>query len=232
MADQLRAKMASIEQTARATFSNSDIEPQLLDLLVYLRANAQSREVLETVLIEGLDSAPESIIQMLGFTMHELRWSGIYDALEREEAATTKFGPTRSLERMLSAYEDDWDEAYTYDYYRQNFQPDAARKAQQICQANWNCRTNQIFGALEIYGESGAEDVPLIIELRVALKAIDGLETSWHDVDVRLGGRRHEFPLLARIDPYGDLTYAGPRLLTSPVRSAPFSRILAARRFR
>ena len=124
MADQLRAKMGSIEQTARATYSNSDVEPQLLDLLAYLRANAQSREELEAVLIEGLDSAQESIIQIIGFTMHELRWSGIYDALQQEKAATTKFGPKRSLERMLSAYEDEWDEAYTYDYYRQNL-PDA-----------------------------------------------------------------------------------------------------------
>jgi hypothetical protein len=120
MADELRAKMASIEQTARATYSNSDVEPQLLDLLAYLRANAQSREELEAVLIEGLESAQESIIQVLGFTMHELRWRGIYDALQREKAATTKFGPKRSLERMLSAYEDEWDEACTYDYYRQN----------------------------------------------------------------------------------------------------------------
>lgn len=56
-------------------------------------------------------------------------------------------------------------------------------------------------------------DVSLIIELRVALKAIDGLQTSWHDMDVRLGGRRHEFPLLARIDPYDDLTYAGPQIV-------------------
>lgn len=120
MADELRAKMASIEQTARATYSNSDLEPGLLDLLTYLRTNEEAKEELEVTLLEGLDSAPESIIQILGFTMHELRWSGIHDALERETAATSKFGPKRSLERMLSAYDENWDEACTYDYYRQD----------------------------------------------------------------------------------------------------------------
>jgi hypothetical protein len=118
LSDGLRVRMNSIEHVARTTYSNSDLEPQLVELLVYLRENAVSQAELEPVLIEGLDTVQESIIQTIGFTMHELRWNGVREHLLQERRSTTKFGPGRSIDRMLEAYDDDWEEAYSYDYYR------------------------------------------------------------------------------------------------------------------
>jgi hypothetical protein len=61
--------------------------------------------------------------------------------------------------------------------------------------------------------QNGAHKVSLRIELRIAHAAIDGLETSWSDLDLRLEGRRHEFPLLSRVDAYDNLIYAGPQIV-------------------
>jgi hypothetical protein len=45
------------------------------------------------------------------------------------------------------------------------------------------------------------------IELRVDGQVVNGIEMWWDDLDVALTGRDEEYPLLSRVDPYGDVVF-------------------------
>src|ERR1022692_1540648 len=49
--------------------------------------------------------------------------------------------------------------------------------------------------------------MPLVIELRIANKVVDDVETSWHAMEAALIDRREQYPLVDRIVPYDYVTY-------------------------
>lgn len=52
------------------------------------------------------------------FVMHALRWEAIRVELQRLLAVTTNWNDQRVLERILAAFDEDWEDADVYDYYR------------------------------------------------------------------------------------------------------------------
>jgi hypothetical protein len=116
--DKLRQHIATIEQISRVTYSYRDIEQHLIDLLRFLEFNMNWRADLEPVLIEIIDTSPDGVVQILEFTMHTLRWDGVQRALENLRDTTPSWNEKRSAERILEAWDDDWEDADLYDYYR------------------------------------------------------------------------------------------------------------------
>ena len=116
--DELRQYIATIERISRVTYSYSDIEQQLIDLLRFLESNMNWRADLEPVLMEIVGTSPDGVVQILEFTMHTLRWDGVHRALENLRDTTPNWNEKRTAERILEAWEDDWEDADLYDYYR------------------------------------------------------------------------------------------------------------------
>lgn len=121
---ELRERISVIEEVAGRTYGTNDIEPMLYDLLRFLRSHPESRADFEAVLIELLDRDPLGAFEIIGFTMHDLRWGRIKQHVEIVRDRPVEPSPIRAemrrsnYDRLLTAFEDDWDDTDLFEYYQ------------------------------------------------------------------------------------------------------------------
>lgn len=122
--DDLRYRLAAIEQLAEQTYGTNEIEHLLVDLLRFLESHPESRhdfeEVMRTFLLRNSAGAYETI----GFTMRTLRWAAMEQCVSEVRDHAQDLSAARAemwrsnYDRLLSAFADEWDDSDLYDYYR------------------------------------------------------------------------------------------------------------------
>jgi hypothetical protein len=119
-ANVVKSKFRSLVEAASkrwdATSGADELEPALLDILNFVKAHIESRSVLEDAFIE-LSRSKGVPVEILEFCMHELRWSKVRDEVESAIRGSTDLREQQALERVLTAYSDDWEDADLYAYY-------------------------------------------------------------------------------------------------------------------
>jgi hypothetical protein len=123
-AGELQERLAVIEREAAATFGTNEIEHLLYDLLKFLQRNLEKRAEFEPILFDLLERNPDGTSEIISFTMHSLRWESVKDYVEQVRDRDVEPSPPRAelrrrnYDRLLTSFDDDWDEADLYEYYR------------------------------------------------------------------------------------------------------------------
>lgn len=118
VAAELRDRFERIEEIARQSFDVEDLEPDLRDLLAYLRTVGQAQQEAEAALIALLDSWPLGAVEILEFTMRSLRWETVRAALLTEINTDADFRAKDQARRVLEVYEPEWESGEIYASYR------------------------------------------------------------------------------------------------------------------
>jgi hypothetical protein len=86
--------------------------------LKFVVDHPESRGEFEHQFINMLIRSPDGTVMRIEFVMHTLRWEAIPVELQRLLAIRTNRNDQRVIERILAAFDEDWDDADVYDYYR------------------------------------------------------------------------------------------------------------------
>ena len=123
-ATELRERIAAIKQRAAATWDLADVEPSLVDLLVFLTERPRKRPAFEIEFVSLLDDDSDGVDETIGFCMHTLRWPRVEavvtarrDAIA-EGATGSLWNERRRWERLAESFRDDWPDAVLYEHYR------------------------------------------------------------------------------------------------------------------
>ncbi|WP_411140058.1 hypothetical protein [Streptomyces sp. x-80] len=85
------------------------LERDLERALALLQRNPGLRPQFETELISLLDSMREGVVELISFTMHDLRWPAVEAAIaSRISAPGRNVSHLRLHEAMLDAFSDSW----------------------------------------------------------------------------------------------------------------------------
>lgn len=96
----------------------NEIEPVLVDILFLAKKNPVHESELKSAFLE-LVHLKEMPVEILEFCMHDLRWPEIRQEVEKVIAASADPRERSALERVLSAYAEDWEDLDLYKYYRE-----------------------------------------------------------------------------------------------------------------
>ena len=106
------------EKKWRATYSADDLEPELLNILIFTKHNLDSKGVLEQCFLDLIYTKKWRVsLDVLEFCMHELKWSKIKQALEKVVENTNDIRERDALSGVIEAFSDDWNGAVIYNYY-------------------------------------------------------------------------------------------------------------------
>lgn len=94
-------------------------EPYLLDILSLAKGNLDRQSALELCFLQVLEDKSWPL-EILEFCMHELHWSAVKKSTEEAMAYSTDIRELDALERVLKAFEPDWEDADLYRYYSQS----------------------------------------------------------------------------------------------------------------
>ena len=115
--DLAREKLSEIEATASVTYGTNELEPLLREFLTILEQYPEARRDFESLLTDLLRRGPDATAMTLEFTMHRLRWHAIKAELISLRQNTNNSNIQRSVDRILTSFDDDWPEADVYDFY-------------------------------------------------------------------------------------------------------------------
>ncbi|MEU3543986.1 hypothetical protein [Streptomyces paromomycinus] len=111
----LRNCALALTKRARESCGTEALEPDLERALEILRTAPEMREELETELISLIDPAREGIVELVAFTMHELRWPRIEQEIRgRLTENPGNVSNIRLYEAMLDAFSDSWSDRDLY----------------------------------------------------------------------------------------------------------------------
>ena len=116
----LAALISSIEAAAETYVGVNSFEHLLVDLLDLLKSDRVDRVDAVSGLERLTTEWPPGAVEILEFTMHELRWPEIREALEDHRVRGADFRTRDQAARALQAFEDDWPEGDIYRTYRQS----------------------------------------------------------------------------------------------------------------
>jgi hypothetical protein len=114
----LRGRLEAIRRRAETTYDVAELEPYLIDLKEFLKANVKHMEVFASVLLELTNEWPSGSVEVLEFTMRDLRWPEIKAALERSLGSPGDSATNRCARHVLEVYEIDWPGGDIYTSYR------------------------------------------------------------------------------------------------------------------
>lgn len=100
---------------AQISVGVDQIEPLLDDLLEFVLAHPECEPALVGKFDATLDELPRGSEEILGFCMHELRWSSVHDHVQ--QWVNLAFGNPRKgprYARILAAFYDDWPDRALY----------------------------------------------------------------------------------------------------------------------
>lgn len=107
------AEFREIVQDVRDAAENScgveSVERDLERALGVLESNPDFRGEFEKVLVSVIDSLGEGAVELISFTMHELRWKAVEEAVtERMSDPGRNVSDRRLYEAMADAFSDAW----------------------------------------------------------------------------------------------------------------------------
>lgn len=114
---ELRDRLAVIGVAVQAFVGVGEIEHLLVDLLTFLKSGRIDREAAAGVLIEQIDPWPGAP-EVLEFTMRDLRWVEVRDALESHVAGGCDFRTRDMARSVLAVFEAEWPGGEIYRTYR------------------------------------------------------------------------------------------------------------------
>ncbi|HEY9368057.1 hypothetical protein [Streptomyces sp.] len=107
--ERFRAIVRAVLDSADRSYGVEDLEPELERALALLNHHPELRGRFETELVALLDPIREGVVELVSFTMHELRWSAVEDAIRSRIADPAGDVSDRRLhEAMLDAFSDSW----------------------------------------------------------------------------------------------------------------------------
>ncbi|MFI6642722.1 hypothetical protein [Streptomyces sp. NPDC050504] len=107
--ERLRAMVGELLHSADLTCGVEDLEPHLEAALALLRDHPALRPRFEAELVALLDGLREGVVELVSFTMYELRWPGVREAIESRAADPRRnVSDLRLYEAMLDACADSW----------------------------------------------------------------------------------------------------------------------------
>ena len=136
MNDELDLEFSSIckkitEESANPDNGEVELESFYTDLLEFMIRNLEHRQHLVTILIEIVKQYRTAKTsrnrplpgRAIAFAMHELRWREILDFANAENwEYYAKFKGT-TMQDIIDAYEDDWEDALFYERYKNHTSP-------------------------------------------------------------------------------------------------------------
>ncbi|MFE3654484.1 hypothetical protein [Streptomyces sp. NPDC059152] len=94
---------------AEATYGVEDLEWHLERALLVLQQNPELRPQFESELVSLLDPIEEGVIEIVSYTMHELRWPAVESAIgEKISEPGVDVSDVRLYSAMLDAFSDSW----------------------------------------------------------------------------------------------------------------------------
>lgn len=106
---ELRGIVQDIRNAAEESCGVESVEPDLERALEVLKSNPGSREAFEEVLVSVIDSLGEGAVELISFSMHELRWQAVQEAITaRISDPRRNVSDLRLYEAMLDAFSDSW----------------------------------------------------------------------------------------------------------------------------
>lgn len=116
--------VADLLRSADRTCGVEDLEPHLERALALLRDHPDLRPRFEAELVPLIDRMREGVVELVSFTMHELRWPAVREAIESRAADPGRdVSRLRLYEAMLDAFSDSWRDRDLY----ARFDPDRTR---------------------------------------------------------------------------------------------------------
>ncbi len=118
---QFRGIVRAVLDTAEESCGAEALEPYLERALAVLERNPDLRPQFEVELITLIDSVREGVVELVSYTMHELRWSAV-ETVIRERISRPAGGGASELrfhEAMLDAFSDSWRDRDLYVRYEQ-----------------------------------------------------------------------------------------------------------------
>jgi hypothetical protein len=114
--EQLAALFDAAQAACRAGSSTTDFEPAFVRLLTFINENPGCHNAAEQRFVDGLTRRP-LCHELISFCMHSL-WM---NAVKREAARLIDSENPRGwgpLSSIVASFEDEWEDADMYDYYR------------------------------------------------------------------------------------------------------------------
>ncbi|GAA2643886.1 hypothetical protein [Streptomyces lunalinharesii] len=107
--EEFQGAIRDVLDTAEATYGVQDLERNLERALVLLQRNPELRPRFESELVSLLDPIEEGVIEVVSYTMHELRWPVVERAIRDKIAAPgVDVSDVRLYGVMLDAFSDEW----------------------------------------------------------------------------------------------------------------------------
>ena len=110
--------LSAITAAAEEFFDSEQSEDLLVDLRDLLRSGRVDRADAVSELVRLSTEWPPGADEALEFTMHELRWPEVREALDDHRMSGADFRTRDRAAVVLRAFEDDWPDGEIYRTYR------------------------------------------------------------------------------------------------------------------
>lgn len=111
-------KMAMITQKKwENTYGSEELEPELLDILNFVKANPNKRNVLSQCFIDIVNDYRNGPLEIVVFSMRELQWDEVKDAASSRMQISDDPRVQSAMNDVLAVYKDEWEDADLYKYY-------------------------------------------------------------------------------------------------------------------
>lgn len=119
--EEFRLAVRSVLEAAEATCGAEALEPHLDHALSVLVHHESNRKEFEEELVSLLDSVREGVVELVSFTMHELRWNAVERELRRRLSCPGgNISYPRLYEAMLDSFSDSWGDRDLYSRFDGN----------------------------------------------------------------------------------------------------------------
>ncbi|MFI9646022.1 hypothetical protein ACIHAA_06955 [Streptomyces sp. NPDC052040] len=118
--EEFRAHAQEVMRSADASCGVEELEPELEAALGVLLGNLHLRAQFEREIVSLLDRIDEGVIELVSYTMHEVRWEPVRQDIERRlMSPTADVSARRHYEAMLDAFSDNWRDRDLYGRFSQ-----------------------------------------------------------------------------------------------------------------
>lgn len=100
-----------------SAISTLDYEGPFVQVLDLVRQNLHCRSMLSPIFIEYLRAFDFSLLDLIAFCMHELRWQEVFVAAQRMHGKSARLDEQHAMNCIMDAFEDDWSDRDLYPYF-------------------------------------------------------------------------------------------------------------------
>lgn len=106
-----------IKEKESVTYGVNGIETELLNLLNFIKANIAEKKYMEDFLIEIVKGVQLYPMEIVFFTMRELKWEKVKEVAIAEKSKTDDWRIISAMNNVIAVYEPVWEDADLYEYY-------------------------------------------------------------------------------------------------------------------